>query len=135
MRLGEGHMSIANLRDVTHVVDDMSAEQAQTLDHWSDQLQAWLRTGVEQGGPAARRLKNWLNGTWLGHPLHPALTDVPIGAWWAGALCDVVGASREADAAMTIGTLVAVPTALAGVAAWSDTEAASRRVGLIHAAL
>ena len=61
-------MTIDSLRDVTHVMDNLSPEQSQTLDQWSDQLQSVLRTAVEQGGPAAQRAKNWLNGVWLGHP-------------------------------------------------------------------
>jgi nitrite reductase/ring-hydroxylating ferredoxin subunit/uncharacterized membrane protein len=129
-------MSIeTTLRDVTHVMDNLSPEQTATLDQWSDQLQGLLRTLIDQGGPAARRAKNWLNGVWLDHPLHPTLTDVPIGAWFTGALLDLVGASRPADAAMTVGVLAAVPTALAGAADWSDTEAQPRRAGLVHALL
>src|ERR671927_522284 len=128
-------MSIDSLRDVTHVMDNLTAEQSATLDSWSDQLQGWSRTLVDQGGPAARRAKNWLNGVCLGHALHPALTDLPIGAWWTGALLDLIGAKRQADAAMTVGVLAAVPTALAGAADWSDTEGEQRRTGLVHALL
>ena len=126
-------MSVESLRDVTRFIE--GGDQAHVLDTWSDQLQGVLRTGVEQGGPAARRLKNWLNGVWLGHPLHPALTDVPIGAWTVGLVLDVVGARHSADAAMTIGVLASVPAALAGAADWSDTEGGPRRLGLVHAAL
>jgi nitrite reductase/ring-hydroxylating ferredoxin subunit/uncharacterized membrane protein len=128
-------MTIERIRDVTHVMDNLSPEQNATLDHWSDQLQRLLRTAVEQGGPAARRVKNWLNGVWLGHPLHPALTDMTIGAWWTGALLDVIGSRRAADASITIGVLSAVPTAAAGMADWTDTEAEQRRGGLLHAIL
>src|SRR5438094_9692949 len=74
----------AMVTDVTRVIDAMTPEQAEALDHWSEQLQGLLHTAVEQGGPAGRRLKNWLNGVWLGHALHPALTDVPLGAWSTG---------------------------------------------------
>ncbi len=74
------------LRNVTHVLDTVSPEQNAMLDRWADQLQGLVRTAVDQGGPAARRLKNWLNGVWLGHALHPALTDVPVGAWTTGAV-------------------------------------------------
>ena len=126
-------MSVESLRDVTRFIE--GGDQAHVLDTWSDQLQGVLRTGVEQGGPAARRLKNWLNGVWLGHPLHPALTDVPIGAWTVGFVLDVVGARHSADAAMTIGVLASAPAALAGTADWSDTEGGPRRLGLVHAAL
>jgi nitrite reductase/ring-hydroxylating ferredoxin subunit/uncharacterized membrane protein len=126
-------MSVESLREVTRFIED--AEQAQQLDQLADQIQGVLHTAVEQGGPAARRLKDWLHGVWLGHPLHPALTDVPLGAWTAGVLLDVVGARESADAAMTIGVLAAVPTALAGAADWSDTDGSARRVGLVHALL
>ncbi|HEV7666666.1 MAG TPA: Rieske 2Fe-2S domain-containing protein [Chloroflexota bacterium] len=128
-------MSIETLRDVTHVMDSLSPDQNALLDQWSDQLQGLVRTGVEQGGPAARRFKNWLNGVWLGHPLHPALTDLALGAWSTGALLDLVNARGPADAAMTVGVLSAVPTALAGAADWSDTEGEPRRAGLVHALL
>ncbi len=35
-------------------------------------------------------LHRFLHGTWLGHPLHPALTDLPVGAWTASALFDLL---------------------------------------------
>jgi nitrite reductase/ring-hydroxylating ferredoxin subunit/uncharacterized membrane protein len=126
-------MSVDTLREVTRLIE--GEQQAQQLDHWSEQLQGVLHSAVQQGGPAARRLKNWLNGMWLGHPLHPALTDVPLGSWTVGFLLDLVGAHRPADAAMTIGALAAVPTALAGAADWSDTEGSPRRIGLVHGLL
>ena len=121
--------------DVTHVMDSLSTEQNAALERWADQLQGLMRTAVEQGGPAAGRFKNWLNGVWLGHPLHPALTDVTLGAWSTGALLDIVGSRSGADAAITIGSLSAVPTALAGAADWSDTSGEPRRTGLVHALL
>src|SRR5436305_10322916 len=126
-------MSVESLREVTRFIEE--SEQGRPLDQLADQLQAILRTGVEQGGPAGRRIKDWLHGVWLGHPLHPALTDVPIGAWTVGFLLDVVGARQSAHAAMAIGVLAAVPTALAGAADWSDTDGSARRVGLVHAVL
>jgi nitrite reductase/ring-hydroxylating ferredoxin subunit/uncharacterized membrane protein len=128
-------MSADVVLDVSRVMDSLSPEQNQMLDEWAEQLQGLLNTAVSQGGPAAQRVKNWLNGVFMGHALHPALTDVPIGAWFAGALLDLVGAGREADAAMTIGVLAAVPTALAGAADWADTSEEPRRIGFVHALL
>jgi nitrite reductase/ring-hydroxylating ferredoxin subunit len=128
-------MSLDVLHDVQHVMDNLSPDQTETLDRWSDQLQSVMHAAVEQGGPAARRLKNWLNGVWLGHPLHPALTDVALGAWTTGAILDLVNARGAADAAITVGVLSAVPTAMAGAADWSDTEGEARRTGLVHAML
>ena len=128
-------MTVDVVRDLSRVVDSLSPEQNQVLEQWSDQLQGLLNTAVSQGGPAARRVKNWLNGVWLGHPLHPALTDAAIGAWSTGAMLDLVGAKREADAAITVGVLSAIPTAFAGAADWADTSDEPRRIGLIHALL
>lgn len=116
-------------------MDMLSPEQNATLDRWSDSLQGLIRAAIESGGPAGLRLKNWLNGIWLGHPLHPALTDVTLGAWSTGAVLDLVQAHGAADAAMTVGVLSAVPTALAGAADWTDTEAEARRYGMLHALL
>ena len=128
-------MSIDLGRDMTRAVESLSPEQTQQLDHWAEQLQGLLRSAVAQGGPAAQRAKNWLNGVWLGHALHPVLTDTAIGAWSTGFLLDLVGARRQADAAMTVGVLAAVPTALSGAADWADTNEEPRRIGLVHALL
>ena len=40
--------------------------------------------------PSAQKVKNFLNGTWLGHPLHVILTDVPIGAWTTALVFDAL---------------------------------------------
>jgi nitrite reductase/ring-hydroxylating ferredoxin subunit/uncharacterized membrane protein len=128
-------MTAQGMLDVSRVMDALGPEQNHMLDTWAEQVQGLLNTGVSQGGPAAQRVKNWLNGIWLGHSLHPALTDVPIGAWVAGSMLDLVGATREADAAITVGVLAAVPTALSGAADWVDTSEEPRRIGLLHALL
>lgn len=44
-------------------------------------------------------MKNALSGTWLGHQLHPALTDLPIGSWVAATTLDLIGGDKSADAA------------------------------------
>lgn len=88
------------------------------------------------GGP----VKDALSGTWLGHALHPMLTDVPIGTWTSALLLDWLGgraAEPAADRLIGIGLLAAVPTVAAGASDWADTELgipAVRRVGLVHAA-
>jgi nitrite reductase/ring-hydroxylating ferredoxin subunit/uncharacterized membrane protein len=93
------------------------------------------------GSPAGRRVKDALNGTWLGHPLHPALTDIPIGAWTTAAVFDVVTATGAADldtaaeAALAVGIAGAVGAAATGLADWSDTRGAQRPIGLAHAGL
>jgi nitrite reductase/ring-hydroxylating ferredoxin subunit/uncharacterized membrane protein len=79
-------------------------------------------------------LKDFLHGTWLGHPLHPVLVQVPIGTWISAGLLDAVPPMRPA-ATMLIGTGVAaaVPAALAGAADWSEQEIGVRRLGVVHA--
>jgi nitrite reductase/ring-hydroxylating ferredoxin subunit/uncharacterized membrane protein len=81
-------------------------------------------------------VKDLLSGTWLGHPLHPVLTDIPIGAWTSAFFLDVVGGERAADAARTLvglGVIAAVPTAVSGWSDWADTDGEERTVGLSHA--
>ena len=88
-------------------------------------------------GPA----KDALSGVWLGHALHPLLTDLPIGTYTSAVLLDWLGGrdgERAADRLIGLGLLFTVPTAATGMTEWADSEvgdAAVRRVGLIHAAL
>jgi nitrite reductase/ring-hydroxylating ferredoxin subunit/uncharacterized membrane protein len=85
----------------------------------------------------ARPVRNILSGTTIGHPLHPVLTDLPIGAWSMATLLDTIGGRNSAPAAdilVCVGIAAAVPTAAAGLNDWSDTEGKSRRTGLVHAA-
>ena len=85
-----------------------------------------------------RVVRNLLSGTDLGHPLHPVLTDLPIGAWVMSALLDAAGgpaAEGAADLLVAAGVAAAVPTAAAGLNDWSDTAGPETRVGLVHAAV
>jgi nitrite reductase/ring-hydroxylating ferredoxin subunit/uncharacterized membrane protein len=81
-------------------------------------------------------LKDALSGTWLGHSLHPVLTDLPIGTWTSAALLDLLGGEESARAAellVGLGILSSLPTAASGFSDWADTQEGERRVGLIHA--
>ncbi|MGH3156973.1 MAG: Rieske 2Fe-2S domain-containing protein [Streptosporangiaceae bacterium] len=81
-------------------------------------------------------VKNALSGTWLGHQLHPLLTDLPIGSWVAAAALDVTGAGSDGRAArrlVGLGTLAAVPAAVAGASDWAETYGPEQRDGLVHA--
>jgi len=81
-------------------------------------------------------LKNFLHGSWLGHPLHPVLVQVPVGSWVSAGLLDAIPPLRPA-ATVLIGTGVAaaVPASLAGAADWSEQGTGVRRLGAIHAAM
>jgi nitrite reductase/ring-hydroxylating ferredoxin subunit/uncharacterized membrane protein len=81
-------------------------------------------------------VRNLLSGTDLGHPLHPLLTDLPIGAWSMSVLLDAVGGRDSrlaADILVGAGIVAAVPTAATGLNDWSDTYAGEQRVGVVHA--
>src|SRR5438093_13515164 len=81
-------------------------------------------------------VKNVLSGTWLGHPLHPLLTDIPIGAWSSAAILDVIGGKKArpaADRLVVIGILTAAPTVASGLSDWADTYGGEQRIGVVHA--
>ncbi len=88
-------------------------------------------------GPGA--LKDLLSGTFLGHALHPVLTDVPIGTWTSAAILDLLGgedSEKAADLLIGMGLAAALPTAASGWSDWADTTQSSetvRRAGLVHA--
>jgi nitrite reductase/ring-hydroxylating ferredoxin subunit/uncharacterized membrane protein len=101
------------------------------LDSVAEPLQQLAKGLVPEGS----RLKDALSGTWLGHPLHPPLTDVVVGAWTSALLLDLVGDDAEAaaDTLVAAGIVAAVPTALSGLSDWADVRGGSRRVGTVHA--
>ena len=77
-----------------------------------------------------------LRGEWLGHALHPVLTDVVLGTWTSASLLDLFGGPGSSPSAQRlVGTgLVAFgPTAWAGWAEWSAAGTRDKRVGLVHA--
>jgi uncharacterized membrane protein len=79
-----------------------------------------------------------LRGTWLGHALHPVLTDLPLGMFTATSVLDVFGGAGSRDAAqrlLGVGLLGAAPTAVTGWAEWTRAERPAQRVGVAHAAL
>ncbi|MEV6611899.1 Rieske 2Fe-2S domain-containing protein [Kutzneria sp. NPDC051319] len=88
-------------------------------------VQAILRPGV---------VKDLLHGVFLGHPLHPALVQVPIGCFASAAVLDIGGSSREATRLIGLGVLSSVPAAAAGLADYADSQQDHRRVGVVHAA-
>src|SRR4051795_6387200 len=84
--------------------------------------------------PAA--LKDFLHGTWLGHPLHPVLVQLPVGSWLSAGVLDAVPPLRPAATAMIgTGVVASVPAALSGAADWSEQEPGVRRLGALHALL
>ncbi|MDG4794928.1 Rieske 2Fe-2S domain-containing protein [Micromonospora sp. WMMD1082] len=105
-------------------------EQASGLDRFGDRVQQ-----VVQGTLRGQRVRDLLHGVWLGHPLHPAMVQVPVGAWMSAAVLDLMPGQRRAATTLTaVGTLSAVPAAVAGLNDWAALARDQRRVGLVHAA-
>jgi nitrite reductase/ring-hydroxylating ferredoxin subunit/uncharacterized membrane protein len=80
-------------------------------------------------------IKDLLGGVWLGHPLHPAITDVPIGAYVVALVLDFSGQRSAATAAIGVGIVFMLLAALAGYADYIDIENKPRRFGTIHSSL
>lgn len=80
-------------------------------------------------------VRDFLNGRWLGHPLHALLTDVPIGVLTLVILLDILGQPAAADVALTFGVLTLLGAALAGLADYSDTDGAARVRATVHGTL
>ncbi|HLI07283.1 MAG TPA: Rieske 2Fe-2S domain-containing protein [Ktedonobacteraceae bacterium] len=114
------------------------------IERLSDALQHGVQVLVGAHRKPPRRFKSLLNGTWFGHPLHPALTDIPITSWLLCAIFDVIWlisptsfawAVRAAEVAVIVGLLGAPGSAVTGLTDWSDTYGSERTLGLYHGLL
>jgi nitrite reductase/ring-hydroxylating ferredoxin subunit len=109
-------------------------ESAAELDQAAQTVGKTVRDTVSPGP-----VKDALSGTWLGHAVHPMLTDLVTGAFLSTTLLDFFGGDPDGRARrrlIGIGMLAYGPTALTGINDWADTEAADdavRRTGLVHA--
>src|SRR5215208_1286779 len=110
------------------------------IDRVAEPLSKAIRAAYESGGSAGEQVKNAAHGVWLGHPLHPVFTDIPIGAWTTALAMDVAadrdpGMRRAATFAIGVGLVGALGAAVSGLTDWSETGGRSRRTGLIHGLL
>ena len=115
--------------------------QQNWLEPIADLLQPAIASALD--GPIGPKIARILHGSWLGHPLHVILTDVPLGSWTAAAVFDLLETAngnralrRGADAAITFGLVGATASAITGLADWSKIGGGEpRRVGLAHGLL
>src|SRR5687768_5654120 len=118
----------------------MQALDNPAIDRVAEPLSKTVRGAYESAGPIGQRAKNALHGVWLGHPLHPVFTDLPLGAWTTALALDAAaardpGMRRAATFAMGVGLAGAVGAAVTGLTDWSETDGRSRRAGLLHGLL
>jgi nitrite reductase/ring-hydroxylating ferredoxin subunit len=108
--------------------------QLEALDAPAKKIGKAVRTVIRPGP-----VKDALSGTWLGHALHPMLTDVTVGSFTSAVMLDWLGGDESEAAAQRligIGLLSTAATVPSGYSDWADTEVADesvRRVGIVHA--
>ena len=109
------------------------------LDRIADGVQPKVQEVVQRGGTTVR---NVLDGVWFGTPLHPALTDVPIGSWTSTLVFDGLDIAtgktamrNAADATLAVGIAGGVAAAAVGISDWRYLMGGSRRMGTAHALL
>jgi nitrite reductase/ring-hydroxylating ferredoxin subunit/uncharacterized membrane protein len=123
-----------SMRDVLRPLRELphQTEQIDSL----DQVAGLVAKAVKRVAPDGSPVNEVLSGTDLGHPLHPPLTDVVIGAWTSAVVLDWLGGERSgpaaADRLVALGVLSALPTAAAGLNDWATLDGPSRRLGLVH---
>jgi len=112
------------------------------LDPIADVLGNAIVRARTSGGRQAVQVLDFLNGVWLGHPLHPAITDVPVGAWTAAFAMDAVDRivpsdrlKRCADGAICLGITAGIGAAASGLADWQHLAGRDRRLGIMHGLL
>jgi len=109
-------------------------ESVEALDGAATTLAGAVNNAVP-AGPA----RDALAGTWLGHALHPLLTDVVVGSFLSATLLDLLGGDdtgRASERLIEVGLVAAAPTVASGLSDWAQTVYGDRRtrpVGLVHA--
>lgn len=117
-----------------------AVEGSAWLDRPSYELEHGVALVFNLLGSAGRPVRSALHGTWLGHPLHPTLTDLPVGAWTTAAVLDAVdtvspqapGFRDAARLAVGAGVLGGAAAAVTGLTDWQHTHDNARRLGLVH---
>ncbi len=109
----------------------LALEEASALDGPVHAVEPVIRKIFGTGSRGAA-----LRGDWLGHALHPVVTDLTLGVWASATLLDLLGgeeARRSAQLLVGTGLVAAGPTAWTGWAQWVESGPREKRVGLVHA--
>ena len=109
----------------------LALEEATGLDRAVQALEPRIQAAFGSGARGSV-----LRGEWLGHAVHPLLTDLVLGSWSSASVLDLVGGRGSAAAAQRLvgtGLLAVGPTAWTGWAEWSTAGTRDKRVGLVHA--
>jgi nitrite reductase/ring-hydroxylating ferredoxin subunit/uncharacterized membrane protein len=104
-------------------------------DAWARPLGGFVQRIVKAIFGPIRPIKDFLNGTWLGHSVHVALTDLPIGAFTLVIIFDVLGLADASRIALVFAILMTLATAVAGYADYADTDGQARHRATLHSSL
>jgi nitrite reductase/ring-hydroxylating ferredoxin subunit len=80
-----------------------------------------------------RPIKDLLNGTWLGHPVHSAATDLPVGALTVSIVLELVGQHTAADIALVVAVVSIAGSIVTGLADYTDADGTARTRATVHA--
>jgi len=80
-----------------------------------------------------RPIKDLLNGTWLGHPVHSAATDLPVGALTVSIVLELVGQHTAADIALVVAVVSIAGSIVTGLADYTDADGTARMRATVHA--
>lgn len=116
-------------------MDALLARLMDAQDGWVRPLGGFVQGIVQAIFRPIRPIKDFLNGTWLGHSVHVALTDLPIGAFTLVIVFDIVGLADASRIALVVGILTIVASAVAGYADYADTYGAAHDRATLHSTL
>src|SRR5207245_10633715 len=100
---------------MSHNATSSVIEKQQGRQRVQEKGEELVKGAYKAARPAGQTVKNALHGVWLRHPLHAALTDVPVGSWTAAVARDVLEARGQAQYAA--GADAAIGVGLAGAVA------------------
>lgn len=114
---------------------DRLTDSSPALDDVAGAIKAAIAPIV--GDSAPRSVRDALLGSWIGHPLHPIIVTLPLGAWTLTSVFDLLGEERAADLCLRAGVVAAGSAALSGLAQWNEVtdRERPRRIGVMHSSL
>jgi len=104
-------------------------------DAWVKPLGTWAHGWLHRFFSWAPGFRDLLIGRWLGHPVHPALTDAPIGILFLVIVFDVLANPVAAEIALAVGILAMLGAAVVGFADYADTDGFARDRATLHSTL
>jgi nitrite reductase/ring-hydroxylating ferredoxin subunit/uncharacterized membrane protein len=116
---------------MAHLLSRLVALNDRWAQPFGDFNHRWLNALFRPLGP----VKDLLHGRWLGHPLHGATTDLPIGLLLGTVVLDLVGQRAAADIALVATILAILLAAMSGLADYADTDGTARTRATTHGTL